>query len=192
MTFDTWQKNLVDASGIKGDGTLLGMPTWQKALANISGGGMTLLHSEEIEQTITSTSAVDIKTIKLDSDILSDVLVPNKMVVVIVTSKEALANSKFYSTITVFPNYAAYSSSNYTLGSSSSAYVVFRGTSSSTMQAYTGSNKYGIYAGSLSSSGDVKIQGRYNSTNSGTISGKYKVEIFVVDIPEGTLFPKKG
>lgn len=52
---------------------------------------------------------------------------------------------------------------------------------------YGGTNGYGVYAYSLSSSGDVIIYSRYNSTSSRTINGTFNVEVYLLDyvLPTG-------
>ena len=48
-----------------------------------------------------------------------------------------------------------------------------------------GANGYGVYASMLYSDGRVKIRSRYNSSNSLTIDGTYKVEVYLLDPPTG-------
>lgn len=184
MTFDTWQKNLVDASGIKGDGTLLGTPTWQKALANIS-SGMKLVHSETIDYNTTNTSVVLIKTITLEKDLWD----ANKMLVMVVTDTAGIRAGYFLGSVSIIPNYGAY---NGVSSVGTFPYGIYKGGSTGAVSAYMGSTKYGIFPNSFNNDGELGIYGRYNSSNTGTINGKYKIEIFVVDLPEGTLFPKKS
>lgn len=47
--------------------------------------------------------------------------------------------------------------------------------------AATGSSGYGVWADTLYSDGRVRIRRRYNSTNSLTINGTFKVEVYLLD-----------
>lgn len=44
---------------------------------------------------------------------------------------------------------------------------------------------YGVFADQISSSGGIRIKRRYNGTNSLTINGTYKVEVYLLDPPTG-------
>lgn len=51
--------------------------------------------------------------------------------------------------------------------------------------ATSGTTGYGVYADTLYSDGRIRIRKRYNSTNSLTIDGTYKVEVYLLDPPTG-------
>lgn len=48
-----------------------------------------------------------------------------------------------------------------------------------------GTSGYGVFADQISSSGGIRIKKRYNGTNSLTIDGTYKVEVYLLDPPTG-------
>lgn len=52
----------------------------------------------------------------------------------------------------------------------------------STTNSTTG---YGVYADTVYSDGTIRIRKRYSSTNSLTINGTYKVEVYLLDPPTG-------
>lgn len=47
-----------------------------------------------------------------------------------------------------------------------------------------GTSGYGVYADTIYSDGRVRIRSRYNSSNSLTINGTYKVEVYTLDTPD--------
>ena len=53
-----------------------------------------------------------------------------------------------------------------------------------TSSAVTG-NGYGVYIDKVYSDGRVRVCSRYNSTGSLTINGTYKVEVYLLDTPDG-------
>ena len=54
-----------------------------------------------------------------------------------------------------------------------------------TFSPQSGSNGYGVFADILYSDGRVRIRSRYSSSNSLTIDGTYKVEVYLLDPPTG-------
>ena len=63
--------------------------------------------------------------------------------------------------------YTRYSSSKFTVVASSSA------------------SSYGVFADRLYANGDLRIRARYSSSNTLTINGTYKVEVYLLDPPTG-------
>lgn len=49
----------------------------------------------------------------------------------------------------------------------------------------TGTNGYGVWADTLYLDGRVRIRRRYSGTNSQTIDGTYKVEVYLLNTPDG-------
>lgn len=47
------------------------------------------------------------------------------------------------------------------------------------------SSGYGVYADQIDNNGNVRIRSRYNSTSSSTINGTYKVEVYLLNTPDG-------
>lgn len=65
--------------------------------------------------------------------------------------------------------------------------LVHRYSDTSTFEVYGsgGGTGFGVFPYDITSAGRIRIYTRYNSTNSTTIDGTYKVEIYSLDWPDG-------
>lgn len=195
-------KFFYDASGVKTEGTASGgvdvealsvtangtytAPTgkaYSPVTVNVSGGGggssYTLLHSEDIQVSTTSTSGTQIKAIACGSQAWTK----DKIVYVRVRDKAGKRAGYFYGTDTWFVNISAATGGT---GGIAPFGFIYRYTSSSTWQRGTttsSSNAAGVYAQGLQDGGTVLIYRKYHSTNSLTIDGTFAVEIYLLDWP---------
>lgn len=153
-----------------------------------SGGGgasYTLLHSEVVSVSTTSTSASNVKTINLDPDLFFA-----KMVYVRIRDTAGPRAGYFYGTDTFFLDYGAASETGAVSTLSTPPHTCLRVTSDGEYAMYTGATttNYGVFAYSLQSAnsglgtaGNLVIRRRYNSSYSLTISSDYRIDVYAVD-----------
>ena len=156
-----------------------------KKLAGGGGGGSsyTLLHSEEIEVSTDSTTAINVKTISLGSEAYTS----DKQVYVTIRDKAGPRAGYFYGVDSIFYNYYPKSG----LAGNPSAFSLTSAVNSNgKVTGTTGSSGTGtgVYASTIhrGESGysvvDLDIKAKYNSSY-GTIDGTYIVEVYLSDGP---------
>ena len=142
-----------------------------------SGSSYSLLHSEEIEVSTTSTSATTEKTITLP---VADY--NSKMFFITVTDKAGPRSGYFYKSVIIWDSTSAGDTANsYRLGSQ-----VIWCNSSGKVEA-TSTSQYGVWCYIYIFNGDSTkfyVKSRYNSSYSGTIDGTYLVEIYGLSWPD--------
>lgn len=147
-----------------------------------SGGGGSSAWTKVAEKSYTvsttSTSATTIETWATGS---SDLWTSGKWVYVRIRDTAGKRDGYFYGGDSFFYNYSVVNGA-----SSSSISTALRTTirySSGEFAAYasTGSTGYGVYPDTLYSDGRFRMRRRYNSSNSLTINGTYKVEVYLLD-----------
>lgn len=139
---------------------------------NVSGGGggLTLLHTEDVAVNTTSTTAETVKTINVPTAWVAD-----KIILVVIKDKAGARSGYSYGSTRFVLNTSA---ENGATGAMS-----FVGQSvyyDSNNKAQTTSS-YGVYANQLSSNGNITIIARYSSSY-GTIDGTYEIKVYAVDI----------
>jgi hypothetical protein len=153
-----------------------------------SGGGgsnWTLLASTEYTVNTTSTSNTSVGNITLN---LSDYNDYQTILWVHIRDKAGKRTGYFYGSDTMFFHYQLATGNTNSL--STRPVAVFRASSATAYSLAT--SAYGLFAYRLyytSSAHYVQIYSRYNSTNSGTINGTYKCDVYKLTMPSGmTLF----
>lgn len=145
-----------------------------------SGGGSspwTLISSTELTVSTTSTSAATAGTIQCGSAISTK----DKIVWVHIRDKAGKRAGYFYGSDTYFANVQRANGSTSTNTVQASEYI--RVTTSGTYAAANG--QYGVWGYSISSAGALVIRRRYNSTNTLTIDGTFKIDVYTLDLPDG-------
>lgn len=141
----------------------------------------TFLHSEDIDVTTTSTSAITVKNISNSAFVRQDA-----MILVRVRDKAGKRNGYFYESDVIFLPVASRSSNNnagrklYRIDNSGNV-IVYDITSA----GITG--VYGVCARkitALNPTDTIEIVARYNSSNTGTIDGTYTVEVYALSFPD--------
>lgn len=153
-----------------------------QATGSASGGGggssYTLLGSAEIAVNTTSTTAGDAGTISCGSAAFTSA----KMIYVRVRDKAGKRSGYFFGSDAFFINRNPYASSTTTFSSPLVCYM--RNSSSNSLNATMATSGYGVWGYSISSNGTVTIRRRYNSSNTGTINGTFKCEVYALDWPD--------
>lgn len=145
-----------------------------------SGGGgssaWTKVAETSYQVSTTSTSAATVATWATGH---SELWTKDKWVYVRTYDTAGLRNGYFYGTDQFFYNLDPTSASG---GKSTFLRMVKRYSNNAyTVYASTGTIGYGVYADMIYADGRVRIRSRYNSTNSLTINGTYKVEVYLLD-----------
>lgn len=150
-----------------------------------SGGGgsssWTKVCETTYQVTATNTSAANVASWETGH---SELWNADKMVYVRIRDTEGKKNGYFFGTDNLFWNSNAISA-----GASSSTVsgrVCIKqpvGGGLFSFQASSSTTGYGVYADTLYSSGNIRIQKRYSSAYSLTIDGTYKIEVYMIDYP---------
>ena len=142
-----------------------------------SGSSYTLLASEDFTVSTSSTTATSVGTITIDSSAYTSA----KIIYIKVRDKAGARNGYFVGSDTYIFN--PYPANGETVAFTVAARIIHRRNSSGGYQTYTAgsSTGYGVYGYQVTTSGDVIIYRRYNSTYSLTINGTYRVEVYALD-----------
>lgn len=151
------------------DGTL----TTGTASGGGGGSNWTLLHSETIHVSTTSTSAVKIKTISIGSGVWQT----DDFVLVKIIAKSGKVAGHFFGCYTY---YICIGTSPKTDGIRQSIAV---NSSGSYNTPITGT--YGVYCYSISYDGVIDIRARYNANYTGTIDDDFDIEVYRLSLPNG-------
>lgn len=147
------------------------------ANVNVSGGGgsaWTKVAETSYQISTTSTSATTFATWSTGH---SELWTSNKWVWVRIRDTAGKRNGYFYGSDNIYSNTVLKNGSSATSVAITGRLVIrYYNDSYST----TTSN-YGVYTGSLYNDGNIVIMTRYNSSNSRTINGTYKVEVYLLD-----------
>lgn len=150
-----------------------------------SGGGgsspWTHIITQEVAVTTTETSAKTAATIQCGKAIYTK----DQIVWVHIRDKAGKRAGYFYGSDSFFVNTYRGNGSTSTFAAPACEYIRV-----TTSGAYTGvSGQYGVWGYSISSAGALIIRRRYNSTNTLTIDGTFRVDVYTLDLPDGlTLF----
>lgn len=160
-------KYFYTSSGVKTEGTASGG----------GGYGYTLLGSTDLTVSTTSTSQTSQGSITVE-----EAWTKYKLIYVRVRDKAGKRNGYFYGSDTFFINANAGSGSTTSYSTAPRWYFRYN---NSALSMGMGTSGYGVYGYDINSSGRVRIYSRYNSTNSLTINGTYKCELYALDWPDG-------
>lgn len=142
------------------------------------GYGYTLLGSAEFTVNTTSTTELSVGTI----DCGSAAYTSQKLIYVRIRDKAGKRNGYYYGSDSfVFNRNPGRGSTDTT----TSVAICTMRYSSGALTSLIPSTKYGIYPGSINSSGEIAINGRYNSSSTSTINGTFLCEVYSLDWPDG-------
>lgn len=147
---------------------------------NVSGGASpwTLVTEQDEAISTTSTTETTAATIECGSSICTK----DKIVWVHIRDKAGKREGYFYGTDAFFINIDKANNDTSVPFNKPAALSLRYG--SSIYSGYAG--MYGVYGYSISSTGQLIIKSRYNSTNSKTIDGTYSIKVYTLDLPAGT------
>mgnify|MGYP006991641226 CR=1 FL=1 len=187
LVTDTELVSIADAIRIKGGtSSPLTFPAgFVSAVSNIpSGGGSsyTLVTSSVVTASTSGTSASFLTTIQTDASITT----ADKIIYVKVRDKAGQRTGYFYGSDNYFMNDTAARGSPDTSFSQGARFIKRVSGIGIQQGIFAGTTGYGVYAYSLGKTGGVSIYTRYNSANSLTIDGTYDVEIYLLDMPDGS------
>ncbi len=154
---------------------------YASAVVNVSGGTSAWTKVAETTYTIpnfTTTSATTVATWATGS---SDLWTSGKMVYVRIRDTAGKRAGYFYGSDNVFYNVIPVNGGTAT----NSSNVVHMAFNYSTDGKYGATTSYGVYPDNIYTDGSIRIRARYHSSNSRTINGTYKVEVYLLDPPTG-------
>ena len=173
VKIDETEQAKIIPENIKKDVSILGTTGTMKG-----GYGYTLLGEKEISISTTSTGATLQTTIECGLEAYTK----DRLVYVRIRDKAGKRNGYFLGTDNFF--YNTRKANNTTYDVDNCARALINRTNNSTFYGYT-RDPYGVYAHSISNTGQVRIYSKYSSGYSGTIDGTYKVEVYTLDWPDG-------
>ena len=159
---------------------------YSEVTVNVPGGG-TNSWTKVAEKTLNGinyagTSAADIETWATGHN---EIWTSTKWVYVRIRDTQGRRSGYFYGTDQFFLNVFVINGTNLT-SSTTSIRNTFRVTSGGYgVYTSTGSTGYGVYADTIYSDGRIRLRNRYSNSNSFTINGTYKVEVYLLDPPTG-------
>ena len=176
LNTDTWQKRLAKAAGLQPPESGLNANTWQKAIKELQGGTFIKIASQEVNVSTTYTSDTVVATLELGSEYWTE----DSIIFVHIRDKAGKRNNYFYGSDAFILNLNdANNDANNLNGFAVSS---FRYSSDKYLISYS-SSRYGVYAGTLKSNGDLEIKARYNSTYSHTIDGTFTIDVYKLTLP---------
>lgn len=183
----------IPTGGITPSGTIqitqngvVDVTNYASADVNVSGGGSswTKVAETTITTSATSTSVTTIDTWNTD---MTSIWTSDKWVYIRVRDTAGKRPDYFYGSDQWIMNSIPYnqlSTTSWGGGIRNTIYVDADGI----VQVYPSTNTtgYGVYADQLYADGRIRLRKRYSSNYSHTVNGTYKVEVFLLDTPEGT------
>lgn len=152
-----------------------------KTAGTASGGSSwTLLGSTEVTVSTTETTAKSVTTLSLPGIWNKD-----KIIYVRVRDKAGKRAGYYLGCDAFFINFRQANNSSSDLAYAGRILTYY--TTSNQYGQYVGSSStsYGVYPYSITSGNTLKIYRRYHSSNSLTINGTYKIDIYTLDYPDG-------
>ena len=173
ITKNITQNGTYNASSDSADG-------YSSVTVNVSGGGSnwTKIASETFTVSTTSTSNIEVGTINAGSSAYTS----GKIMVVVIEDTAGPRTSHHLGTQAWFVNPYPASGTTSTLSTRgiTSLYV------NNNDKYGVGTSAYGVYAYSVTSSGNILIYARYSSSSTYTIDGDFQCDVYLLDWPDGT------
>ena len=187
--------NLTAANIVQGVTVKIGDSTDDDCVVSVTGtaetgggGGPTLLSSQTVELSCTSTSWTLLETLDVGTDVFYDGIVYVKIrdtagrrAGYFYGSDSYIYNMHYISNLTTVTAAAVSNNIGWYCGTSTTNLTAARNNSQTTEQGY-----YGLRAIQANTDGELTIWGRYNTTYSRTIDGTYKVDVYLLPYPGGT------
>lgn len=151
-----------------------------------SGGGgassWTKVCETSYQVSTTSTSAATVDTWVTGH---SELWTSSKWVYVRIRDTAGKRNDYFYGSDQVFYNVNVVNGTSETSATAALRISTRYSNNAFATSSATGTTGYGVYADTLYSDGRIRIRRRYNSGASLTINGTYKVEVYLLNTPDG-------
>lgn len=154
---------------------------------NVSGGGSSS-YTKIIEKTYTvNTTSTSVATLEELNTGHPEIYGTEKWVYVRVRDTVGKRAGYFYGTDNWLYNRYLASDSTYTGSSDTGVRAIWRYDSNSAFQYYGvyGSTGFGVFADQILSDGSIRIRARYSSSYTLTVDSTYKVEIYLLNTPDG-------
>ena len=153
---------------------------------NVSGGGGDSAWTKVAETTYqVSTTSTATTTIETWSTGKSELWTSSKWVYVRVRDTAGKRNGYFYGCDTFFYNTLIASGSSKVSITTTLMDTIRYSNGTFTGYATAGAGGYGVYADTLYSDGRIRMRQRYNSGITLTVDGTYKVEVYLLNTPDG-------
>lgn len=151
-----------------------------------SGSKPELVYAGTIDANTTSTSATLLATRTISKDLWTK----DKVVIVSIRDQAGVRDGYHYGTDTYFYNYQL--ANGTTANVTASLKYAFNRSASGQWSLYAGGategGGYGVFASKITSAGAVSFRARYNASITGTINGRYNIEIYLADYQAGNPF----
>ena len=147
-----------------------------------SGGASSWTKVAETSYQISTTNATA-ATVETWATGHSEIWTAEKYVFIRIRDTAGKRNGYFYGCDCFFINETALATGNDCLNMNGSCFNYNESTFGS--RSIYRANGFGVYADHIYSDGGIRIRTRYNATNSYTIDGTYKVEVYLLDPPTG-------
>ena len=138
---------------------------------------------KEYAVSTTSTTAALVGGFYVDT--ASDLWTSAKLIFVAIRDKVGKRSGYFLGSDAIMANPNPQNGSS-AINITNPARLTYRYTSASAFEVGNTTTGYGVYVYDINSSGRVRIYSRYNETNSLTIDGTYKVEVYALNWPNGS------
>jgi len=158
---------------------------YASAIVNVPSGGSsawTKIAETSYQVSTTSTSASTVEELATGH---SELWTSEKIVYVRIRDTAGKRNGYFYGSDQFFFNLIPVNGQSGILTTNSMRSCIRYSNNAFATTNVTGTSGYGVFADQISSSGAIRIKKRYNGTNSLTIDGTYKVEVYLLDPPTG-------
>lgn len=152
--------------------TILGQP-----LMMGGGSSYTLIASDTVDVSTTSTTAISVKTINLGSQFYTS----DKIIYVKVRNAVEATPGYFIGSDVYFFNVYAANAQTTELTNAVRLTTARLSSGDYTLRANGTTVGYGVYANSIDSNGNLTISARYSSSYSLTINGTYAIEVYALD-----------
>lgn len=183
--------NLTAANIVSGVTVKVGDSTDDDCVASVTGtaetgggGGPTLLHSENVEISYSSTSKGSVATLDVGTEVFG-----NHIVYIKVRDTMGRRQGYFYGSDTYIYNMGAINNLASATQAAQRIYVGWRGSSSTLLTGTSMTSRdtyYGIYGWNVTDEGIVTLYAVYQSSYTGTINSTYKVDVYLLPYPGGT------
>ena len=151
-----------------------------------SGGGAsswTKVAETSYQISTTNTSATTVATWETGH---SEIWTSNKWLYIRVRDTAGKRAGYFYGSDNFLVNISPINNNNSATNNNAFSHYIIRYTTVPSYTIYTGtSTSYGVYPDLIYPNGNIRIMVRYNSNQSLTINGTYKVEVYLLDPPTG-------
>lgn len=152
---------------------------------NSGGGGSAWTKIAEASYDVSTTGTTSKMVATLETG-HSEIWTSDKWVYVRIRDTAGKRNGYFYGSDNFSYNIDPVNGTSTTYMSTVYHYITRYSDNKFAVYGVNGSSGYGIYSDTIYNDGRIRIRCRYSSTNSLTINGTYKVEVYLLTPPDGT------